>query len=118
MLGAQNLAEPINSLISANNINDNLKFLESEESSEICTTNEETVFEKFLRISRYFEPSSDVVIDAEAELSVENYMQLYGLGQQAEYGDQRESEPHWTDRIEHMKWEAWEAERGKTREEA
>ena len=103
----------------------NLKFLESSfvstsEEEAACSKNEESLHDYCERIAFYFDVNhpDECIIDAEAEFSIATARKLYGLAWQGLHGDQWLSEPSWINIKEHMKWVSWEAERGKSLEEA
>ena len=45
-------------------------------------------------------------------------LKFYGLGQQAQFGDNNTEEPHFWEIRDHLKWAAWNDEKGRSRQEA
>ena len=72
-----------------------------------------------MRLAGFFdEGHENYAIKLYEHFGIDEGIQLYGLGQQAYYGDQQIEEPSSFDFLAHTKWTAWESRKGKNSEEA
>ena len=93
--------------------------MELRASLEVCVPYEvETPQEHFQRIAPYFKKTSpNWTIDV-PNLDQDTALKIYGLTQQAQFGDNNTPEPSYWDMAANYKWHAWTAEKGKSQDEA
>jgi len=84
-----------------------------------CVPYQETLENRMIRYAGYFQDfTSWYAVDPMKELPVNEALRLYGLGNQAKDGDVQGPVPSITQVEDRLKYNAWYAERGKSRQKA
>ena len=79
----------------------------------------ETLKEEFIRIAQFFRRASPTwVIDVPKLADQGLALKIYALTEQGKSGDQKRERPYSYQSIETLKWDAWEAEKGKSMSQA
>ena len=65
-----------------------------------------------------FDTYAQKIRDAKPDVNAPEMVQVYGLFKQAKMGDCNIEKPGMTDPAGQAKWDAWEAQKGKTQDEA
>ena len=64
----------------------------------------------------YYNPKP--AVNAEFEMPIKDALKMYGLGNQGIHGDQTAPKPQFWEIRELYMWNAWDAEKGKSKEQA
>ena len=84
-----------------------------------CVPYKESLRDEFIRLTSYFKTGSfNQVVDVPKLPNTDTALKIYGLTQQAQFGDNNTEKPSFYQFTAKKKWDAWEAEKGKSRDQS
>lgn len=83
-----------------------------------CKPHFESMHHKFVRIGHMVELGHPLCVLKLTDVTIPEGLALYGLGLQGVFGDNNNKKPDIFDQLEYQKWEAYNAQRGKSKNDA